>query len=182
MEIRGPWKILKQEEVYSNPWISVHHSQVLTPKNTEGIYGVVHFKNLAVAVVPLDHQGNTYLVGQYRFPLKEYSWEVPEGGCPQNEVPLLAAKRELREETGLEAKKWTSLGTVALSNSATDERGLVYLAQDLTQGQADPDDDEVLELKKVSLKEAYQMAMEGQITDALAVVALSRVWHYLKGS
>lgn len=118
---RGPWLRLSAEQVYDNPWISLSHETVITPGGTEGIYGNVHFKNRALAIVPVDEQGNTWLVGQHRYTLDAFSWEVPMGGGPLNEEPLQAAQRELKEETGYSAANWQQLMKLHTSNSVTDE-------------------------------------------------------------
>jgi 8-oxo-dGTP pyrophosphatase MutT (NUDIX family) len=126
---QNPWRTQSIREVYDNPWIQISHHEVITPGGTDGIYGVVHFKNLAIGVVPLDEAGNTWLVGQYRYTLNEYSWEIPEGGCPLGTDPLESAQRELQEETGIKAKRWTKLLNLYTSNSVTDEAGMAFLAQ-----------------------------------------------------
>lgn len=175
----GPWTCLSTRPIYENPWIKVREDQVLRPDGSPGLYGVVHFRNLAVAVVPVDSQGRVILVGQYRYPLALYSWEIPEGGCPEGEDPLVAAARELREETGCTAARWDYLGSVALSNSATDETGRLYLARELTQGKADPEETEDLAVKTVSWEEAYRLAMEGETLDVMTVAALARARHLM---
>jgi 8-oxo-dGTP pyrophosphatase MutT (NUDIX family) len=141
---------------------------------------VVEFRNLAVAVAAVDDQGRVILVGQHRYPFDAFSWEIPEGGCPDGEDPLLAAQRELREETGVSAARWDFLGKVAISNSATDETGLLYLARELTLGEPEPECTEVLEVKRLPWDEAYAMAMEGGITDLLSVACLARARHFLE--
>ena len=156
-ESRGPWRVTAQRDVYDNRWIRVTHHDVVTPSGDTGIYGTVHYKNLAIGVVPVDSEGNTYLVGQYRFPLKEYSWEIPEGGGVLGGDPLQSAARELKEETGLEARLWQKLLECDLSNSVSDERAIVFLAWDLTQGAASPDPTEELTVRKVTLEHAFQM-------------------------
>src|ERR1700760_4120628 len=129
----NPWQIISEKVVYDNPWIGVTEYQVINPSGNPGIYGKVHFKNFAIGIVPLDAEMNTYLVGQYRFVLNQYSWEIPEGGGPFTADPLDSAKRELLEETGLKAFILTEIQRMHLSNSVTDELCIIYLAQDLQQ-------------------------------------------------
>jgi 8-oxo-dGTP pyrophosphatase MutT (NUDIX family) len=174
-ELENPWKKVSSREVYENQWVSVRHEEVIKPNGEPGVYGVAHFKSKAAAVVPLDIDGNIWLVGQYRYTLEEYSWEIPMGGGDLKGDSLEAAKRELKEETGLTASKWTDLGKLHTSNSVTDEFGYMYLAEDLTLGEAEPDDTEILELKKVSLIEAVMMVMDSEITDSLSVAAILKV-------
>jgi len=168
----NPWRTLGSRRVYENPWISVREDSVIRPDGEPGIYGVVHYKNTAVGVLPVEGD-HVYLVGQYRYPLERYSWEIPEGGCPEDEEPLRAAQRELREETGLEAKSWRRLGEAYLSNSVADEYAVWFLATDLVPGERRPEGTEVLGLRRVRLCEAVAMAMDGRITDALSVLALT---------
>jgi 8-oxo-dGTP pyrophosphatase MutT (NUDIX family) len=177
---RNPWRRLSSRPIYENPWIKVREDQVVRPDGNPGIYGVVEFQNRAIGVVPLAANGDTFLVGQYRYTLDVYSWEIPEGGGPMHETPLEAAQRELREETGIMAACWTYLGEAHLSNSATDEVGYVFLAEDLTIGPAEPDGTEELGLRRLSLDEAVQMALTGEISDALAVIGLLRADHFLR--
>ena len=172
---KNPWQTLSSAVSYENPWLSIRHEEVLTPAGTPGIYGVVHFKNKAVGVIPLDEAGNTWLVGQHRYPLDEYSWEIPEGGCPLGTDPLESAKRELKEETGLEASRWTKIARIHTSNSATDEEGFLYIAEGLTEGDHEPEDTEDLRLWKLPLAEAVGMVMNSRITDALSVSGLLMV-------
>ena len=171
----NPWTTLSTKTPYENPWIRVEHSDVLTPAGTAGIYGVVRFKNLAVGIVPIDQEGYTYLVGQFRYALGRYSWEIPEGGCPLGTDALATAKRELQEETGLSANEWTTLLETDLSNSVSDEEGIIFLAQGLVQGQASPEDTEELAVKRVPFAEAYQMVLAGEIRDSLSVMGILRV-------
>lgn len=180
MQNKNPWTTLSEKTVYENPWIEVSHRDVLTPSGNPGIYGKVHFKNLAIGIVPIDEQGNTWLVGQYRYTIDQYSWEIPEGGCPLGTDPLETAQRELKEETGISAQRWTKLQTIHLSNSVTDEYGMAYLAQDLTFGQAEPEDTEDLKVKKIPLSEALEMTLNGGITDALSILALMRAERILQ--
>lgn len=171
----GGWKTKSAAVVYENPWISVSHNEVITPKGTEGIYGVVHFKNIAIGVVPIDDEGNTWLVKQSRYSLNQYTWEIPEGGCPQGEMPLEAAKRELEEEVGMQARDWQQLMTMHLSNSVTDEFCVVFVARDLFAGQQQLEATEDIEVKKLPLRDAIDMVKRGEITDAISVAALLRV-------
>lgn len=170
--MKNPWITLKRKTVYENPWISVTHSDVLTPTGTDGIYGLVHFKNRAIGIVPLDKDGNTWLVGQFRYALNEYSWEIPEGGAPIGEDNLDAAKRELKEETGITAKKWTKILNFATSNSVTDELGTCFVAQDLEFGEMELEETEDITVKKLPFEAALQMVFEGKITDALSIMGL----------
>lgn len=171
----GGWKRISQDVVYENPWIKVTHEEVLTPKNTPGIYGVVHFKNQAVGVVPIDNEGNTWLVKQSRYTLDMETWEIPEGGSPLSENPLTTAQRELEEETGLLANQWQEVMTLHHSNSVTDEVGFVFLAKDLRQGEQCLEHSEDIEVKKLPFGEALEMVYRGEITDAMSVAALLRV-------
>lgn len=174
----NPWKTLSRKTVYNNPWIEVEHREVINPSGHPGIYGVVHFKNLAIGVIPLDGEGYTHLVGQFRYVLGQYSWEIPEGGGPLTEDPLEAAKHELREETGLEAQNWQLLQTLHLSNSVTDEESLIYLATGLSLGEPDPEDTEQLTAVKIPFSEVYDRVLSGAITDAVTVAGVLRakVW------
>ena len=171
-QTRGPWKVRGTRSVYENPWISVREDDVVRPDGDPGIYGVVHYKNSAVGVLPVE-EDHVYLVGQYRYPLGEYSWEIPEGGCPEDEEPLQAAKRELKEETGLSAEHWSRLGGAYLSNSVADEYAVWFLATELVPGEQEPDGTEVFEVQRVPLREALGMALDGRITDALSIVAIT---------
>jgi ADP-ribose pyrophosphatase len=171
----NPWQITAQKEVYDNPWIGLTEYQVINPGGNPGIYGKIRFKNFAIGVVPLDEELNTYLVGQYRFALNEYSWEIPEGGGPLEISPLASAQRELLEETGLKADNWTEIQRLHLSNSVSDELSILYLARELTQFEAEPEDTEQLQIRKVPFEEVYQMVCRGEITDSMTVAAVLKV-------
>ena len=172
MEEDNPWTTLERKEVYDNKWINVNEHQVINPSGGPGIYGVVHFKNLAIGVLPLDEDNNTWLVGQYRYALQAYSWEIPEGGGPLGLDPLDGAKRELLEETGLVATDWTEIQRMYLSNSVSDELAIIYVARGLKMGIAEPEETEQLVVRKLPFEEAYQMVMDGTITDSMSVAAI----------
>lgn len=177
--MENPWKRVSSRPIYDNPWISLREDQVLQPDGRPGIYGVVSFKNRAIGVVPVTAEGDTFLVGQFRYTLDQYSWEIPEGGGPLDESLLASAQRELKEETGITAARWTYLGELHLSNSVTDEIGCVFLAEDLTFGASEPEGTERLSVRRVPLAKAHEMAMTGEISDGLAVIGLARAQHYL---
>ncbi|PZX52414.1 8-oxo-dGTP pyrophosphatase MutT (NUDIX family) [Algoriphagus ratkowskyi] len=169
---QNPWETKKITPIYENAWIKVEEHDVVNPAGNDGIYGKVHFKNRAMAIIPLDTDLNTWLIGQYRYTLGEYAWEIPMGGGLMEEDQLESAKRELKEETGLSAEKWTAIMKIHLSNSVTDEVGYVYLAEDLTQGETEFEETEVLKVKKLPFVEAVEMVMTGKITDAISVAAI----------
>jgi 8-oxo-dGTP pyrophosphatase MutT (NUDIX family) len=175
IEMENPWKIKDTATVYDNNWLTVNHHEVLNPNQNPGIYGEVHFKNFAIGIFPLDEQMNTWIVGQYRFPLKKYTWEMPEGGGKRDADPLVSAKRELLEEVGLVAEKWQLIQELELSNSATDEIAYIYLAQDLRQDIPQPEDTEVLEIRKIPFAEMVEMVNKGEIKDAMTVVTVYKV-------
>jgi len=175
MKQRGPWRTVKEELRYETPWIAVNHHDIIDPSGRNGIYGVVHFKNLAIGIVPLDEEGNTWIVGQHRYPVDSYSWEIPEGGGRRDIPPLDSAKRELREETGIEAQRWTEILRMDLSNSASDEHAIIYLAQDLSFHAPQPDHDEELAQRKLPFAELYGMVMRGEVLDSLTVAAVMKV-------
>lgn len=172
---QNPWKELSARDVYENPWLKVTEYQVLNPAGNPGIYGKVHFKNRAIGIVPVDHHGYTWLVGQWRFPLNQWSWEIPEGGCPAGQQPLEAAQRELREETGLVAESWTMIQRLHLSNSVSDEEGFIFLASGLSQQSVEREDSEAdMRLWRMHFREAYAMMLDGRITDSLSIIGLLR--------
>ena len=169
------WRTKRADVRYDNPWIRVTHREVVAPTGADGIYGVVHFKSCAVGVVPLDADLHVRLVGQWRYPLDAWSWEIPEGGAPEGEDPLEAARRELAEECGLAAARWTPLLELHTSNSVTDELGRVWLARELTEVASAPDGTERLDVRRVPFDEALAMAMDGRITDSLSLAALLKL-------
>lgn len=183
VEKRGPWSIRTKQNVYDNRWIRVSHFSVETERGGPGVYGTVHYKNLAIGIVPVDLEGFTFLVGQYRFPLSRYTWEIPEGGGALDVDACTSGARELAEETGLRAGRWEKLLECNLSNSISDERAVAFLAWDLAEGQSSPEPTEDLAIRRVSLKEVFRMVADGEIDDALSVLALQAVrLLYVEGS
>ncbi len=168
----NPWTTLERRAIYENPWIAVREDRTIRPDGQPGIYGVVHFKNRAIGVLPVDADGHVWLVGQYRYPLDAYSWEIPEGGGPEGEAPEETARRELREETGLIAGRLESLGQAHLSNSVSDEVAHLFRATELTRGDAEPEGTERLQVRRVDWPTARAMVLDGRITDAMSVIAL----------
>jgi 8-oxo-dGTP pyrophosphatase MutT (NUDIX family) len=174
-ESHNPWTVLSQRAAYDNKWIGVTEYDVINPGGGKGIYGKVHFKNLAVGVLPLDEQGYTWLVGQYRFTLGAYSWEIPEGGGDPAVPALESAQRELKEETGLVAGEWSVIQQLHLSNSVSDELAILFLARELQQQQAMPEETEQLVVRKLPFEEAFRMVEKGTITDSMSVAAILKV-------
>lgn len=171
----NPWKTILSKNIYDNPWINLTEHQVINPNGGHGIYGQVSYKNLAIGIVVLDQDNNTWLVGQYRFPINQYSWEIPEGGGPLKSDPLISAQRELLEETGISAASWQEIQRMHLSNSVTDELAIIYLARELTFGEAEPEETEQLLVRKLPFSEAFQMVLNGEITDSMSVAAILKV-------
>lgn len=171
----GGWQKISQQIKYDNPWIQVRHEEVIRPNGTAGIHGVVHFKSRAIGIIAIDDDDHTWLVRQSRYPNNEVTIEIPEGGGSLDEPPLEAAKRELLEETGITATHWQSFMELRTSNSVTDEVAFLFLATGLSQGEQQLEDTEDIELIKVSVNEAIEMAMNGKITDAISVAALLKL-------
>lgn len=177
---KQPWKTLSKKIIYDNPWIHVEEHDVLNPAGKPAIYGVVEFYNYAIGILPIDAEGNIWLIGQHRYPFNAYTWEIPEGGGNKLQDPLENAKRELLEEAGLIAEKWTLMQEIQVSNSVSNEYGYIYLAQIITETTPNPDEDEDLTIKKVHFTEAYAMLERGEITDSLTVIALLKAKILLK--
>jgi 8-oxo-dGTP pyrophosphatase MutT (NUDIX family) len=174
--MKNRWQTLSSKEIYDNRWIQVEEHEVINPAGGKGIYGKVHFKNKAVGIVPLDNEGNTWLVGQWRYPLNQWSWEIPEGGGPLKEDVLISAQRELKEETGITAQRWTKIVNAHLSNSVSDEEGFIFLAEDLEFGESEKEETEAdMKLWKLPFTEVLAMVMDGRITDSLSVMGILMV-------
>ena len=176
---KNPWQKLSTKPIYDNPWITVEEDQVINPGGGNGIYGKVLFKNLAIGIIPFDENQNTWLIGQWRYTLEEYSWEIPMGGGPIGIDKLESAKRELKEETGLTAEKWTEFIKMHTSNSVTNEVGYTFLAEGLSQGETEFEETEDLKIWKLPFSEAHQMVMEGRITDSLSMVSILKLGRML---
>ncbi len=170
----GPWWRRTRRTAYANPWIEVVHDEVDRPDGSPGIYGVVRFRNVAVGVVAVDEGGRILLVGQHRYTLDRYSWEIPEGGAPLDEDPELGARRELAEETGYEATTWRVLCRFSLSNSVTDEVGVLYVATGLHAGTAAPEPSEDLAVRWATLREVLAEIDRGEIHDLLTITGITR--------
>jgi len=177
---RNPWQRLSTRPIYETPWFSVRRDDVVRPDGQPGTYSVVHSERLAVGVVPLWDDGTVTLVGQWRYPLEEYSWEIPEGGGDPAREAIEAARAELREEAGIEAHGWVYLGRCHTSNCWTDEVGHLFLARALVQGVPEPGGDEEIATRRVPLAEALAMASDGRITDAISIVGLFRAAGFLE--
>ncbi|MCC6145633.1 MAG: NUDIX hydrolase [Candidatus Hydrogenedentes bacterium] len=174
MSTHNPWQTLSTRVVYKNPWITVREDQVIRPDGQPGIYGVVETR-IATGVLALTEADEIYLVGQYRYTMEEYSWEIIEGGSDPGEDALEAAKRELREEAGLVASEWAPLGgEIHLTNCHSSERGYLYVARGLTHVGQEPEGTELLQLKKVPFTEALAMVDRGEIKDAITIMGILR--------
>lgn len=182
MNKNNPWKTKSSVEKYNNPWIKVIENQVKNPSGKDGIYGVVHFKNIAVGIIPIDENGNTFLVGQYRYTHNTYEWEIPMGGGLKNVSTLTSAKRELLEETGLQAKKWEVILESQVSNSVTDEISITYLATQLSQHAPIPEETEELTIKKLHITQAIDMVLNGKIKDLISIASLLKIDYLLKNN
>jgi 8-oxo-dGTP pyrophosphatase MutT (NUDIX family) len=172
MKAHNPWQTLSVKKIFDSPWIELELHDVINPSGNKGIYNVVKFKHLAIGILPIDEEGYTYLVGQWRYPLNQYSWEIPEGGGKLDVEPLESAKRELLEETGLVAHHYEELLRLHTSNSVTNELAIIYLATNLEQKESNPEETEDITIKKIHLKDALKMVMNNEITDSLSVAAI----------
>lgn len=168
----NPWKTLDKHDKYENPWIRITEYDIIHPSGKPGIYGVVDFKNYAIGIIPLDKDYNTWIVGQYRYPLNKYSWEIPEGGGLKHLDILESAKRELMEECGIEAKIWTRIYEFNTSNSCTTEESFIFVARDLSFTASNPEDSEELQVKKIPFAKLYEMVLNNEVTDSLTIIGV----------
>ena len=171
----NPWRQISRRVAYENPWIEILHDDVIRPDGKPGIYGVVHFRHLAIGVVPMDSQDRVLLVGQFRYTMDHYSWEVPEGGGDFDEDPEAAARRELVEETGYRGGVWRELCRAELSNSVSDETTIMFVATDLEAGEATPEGTEQIQVRWVPFAEAMAMIRRGEIRDAMTILGLQQL-------
>lgn len=176
----NPWRTLVSSVRYGNKWFSVREDEVIRPDGHRGTYSVVMAERVATGIVPLWPDDSVTLVGQFRYPVNEYSWEIPEGGGAFGVDPIEIAKQELREETGIRAGTWKPLGRVHTSNCFVDEVCHIYLATDLEPGVAEPDPDEILQTQRVPFDQAMMMAQDGSITDAISIAGLFWAWSLLR--
>lgn len=174
---RARWQPRNARVIHSSPWIEVELSEPIAPTGCVAQYGMVRFRNRAMGMVPLHEDGTVTLVGQMRYAFDAWSWEIPEGGVPHHEDPMEGARRELREETGLEAASFVEILRLDLSNSVSDEVGIIYLATGLTPGETEWDETENLEIVRVPFKDVLEAVIKGQIRDSLTVAAVLRVYH-----
>jgi ADP-ribose pyrophosphatase len=172
---QNPWTTLDRTQVYESPWISVEHHNVLNPAGNPGTYSVVRFKTLAIGIIPLDQTNHTWIVGQYRYPLDRYTWEIPEGGGDPDIDPVETARRELLEECGIIAQEYIPVQQLQMSNSATDELACMFVARQLTFTESRPEETEQLRIRRVHFDELYNMVLTGEITDAMSVAAVLKV-------
>jgi 8-oxo-dGTP pyrophosphatase MutT (NUDIX family) len=171
----NPWTTLSVRKVYDNRWLALWEERCLDPSGKPALYGKVSMHNKAVGIIPIAGNGDTWLVGQYRYCLDEYSWEIPMGGAPHHLPVLESAKRELKEETGLTAGRWQQILFVHTSNSVTDEEGYVFTAEDLREGETEFESTEKIEIRRLPARDAVAMAMRGEITDAISIAGLLKL-------
>ena len=171
----NPWKTLSTSWLHRNPWFGVREDQVLRPDGQAGTYSVVSASRIATGILPLWPDGSLTLVGQYRYPIQEYSWEIPEGGGHIGDDPICIAKRELLEETGILAESWQYMGRVHTSNCFVDEVCHLFLATHLTPGRPQPDAVEVLESRREPLATVLEMTIDGRITDSISIAGVFRL-------
>ena len=173
-----PWSHRGEpRRLHDNPWFAVEQYDATAPTGAPAQYYVQRFKNVATGVMPLHEDGTVTLVGQWRFPHGDFVWEIPEGGAPMGETPLEGARRELAEEAGLEAAHWREILRMQLSNAASDEVALGFLATGLTSCPIAPEATEELAVARVPFREALHAAVTGRIVDSISVAMLLRLHH-----
>lgn len=173
----NPWIVKGVTHAFENDWFRIDEHDVIRPDGEKGYYGVIRIRRLAVGVLPIDADGRVHLVGQWRFPLARYSWEMPEGGAEPGEDARACAERELAEETGLRAAGWMQVLEMDLSNSLTDERAVMFIATGLRAGEAAPDETEVLKTRSAHFLDVLARVADGRIRDAMTVATVLRAHH-----
>ena len=174
-EIVNPWKTLTSRDIYENEWIILQEDKVISPRGLKSLYARIKFKKRTVGIIALEEDKHLWLVGQYRYPIDRYSWEIPGGGASKNEDVLGAAKRELKEETGLTANKWHLILHMYTCNSITDEEVFIFLAKELLHGKMELEETERIILKKIPSQFALEMINHGLITDAVSIAGLLKL-------
>lgn len=176
----SPWKTISSKKIYENKWMGLKEDKVIMPNGKEGIYAYISSKNGAAAVI-LNEKNEIYLVGQYRYAVDEYSWEIISGAVEKGEDYLTTVKREIEEEAGVTAKKFDLLhGDLQLSNSYTSDRGAIFLARDIEQNESHPESTEKLQIKKVPLDEAIRLICEGKIKDDYTITGIFLAKEFLE--
>jgi len=169
----NPYTVLGRQHLYSSPWIRLREDRFRHRRGAEGLYVVCGFQRIACGVLALDDQDRVILVGQWRYPLEAYSWEVPEGGGDITESPFEAIRRELAEEAGLSAGTWEPLAFFHASNSSTEEEAFLFLATGLEVATGHrPEDDEELLVHREPFQDCLARVLRGELTDSLTVMAL----------
>jgi 8-oxo-dGTP pyrophosphatase MutT (NUDIX family) len=176
-EDTDPWTTKSVSQPFQNDWFKIDSYAVIHPGGADGVYSVIRPRRLAVGVLPIEADGRVHLVGQWRFALGRYSWEMPEGGADPGEPALMCAVRELAEETGLRAGELHVILEMDLSNSLSDERAIMFLATDLTPGEANPEPTEVLKRRTAHFTELLDRVVGGHIRDSMTVAAVLRAHH-----
>ncbi len=176
---KGPWTIIDSKTIYKNPWIKVREDKVIRPDGKNGIFGVVTMKN-GVSILPYDNKGNVYLTKEYQYSIERVSIEAISGGIDDKESVLDAAKRELKEEAGLEAKDWIDFSFVDPFTSVVVSPNYLYLARDLSQCQLNQEGTETIKIIKVPFSKALDWVMNGKITHSATVVLILKTAIYLK--
>jgi 8-oxo-dGTP pyrophosphatase MutT (NUDIX family) len=169
---RNPWKTLSSRVAYENTWIRVREDKVIRPDGGPGLYGVIEVRPSA-GVVALNERDEIVLVGQWRYTVNRYSWEIPRGGSHPGEDDLLeVGKRELAEEAGVLARDWRKIGTVDNANGVNSDSQTFYLATGLSETETNHDPEEEITVKWRPFAEALEMAMDGRITEVDSVAAI----------
>jgi ADP-ribose pyrophosphatase len=175
---KGPWTLVSSKDVYSNPWIKVKEDNVIGPDGKDGIFGVVTMKS-GVSVLPIDNQNNVFLTREYHYAVERETIEAVSGGIDGSENKLEAAKRELKEETGIEAKEWMEMGVVDPFTTVINSPNYLFLAKNLTFSEANPEGTERIKVIKIPFKQAVDWVMQSLITHSATTTLILKVKNYL---